>query len=65
MGTVDNVTVVFLVERRLGAKLAAEELRGVSGRTAERPGNVGHVRNDGFDTIAFPFNLREKKGHAE
>ena len=60
-----NVTIVLLIEGGLRAKFTAEELGGVCGRAAERARHVGHVREDGLDTIALAFNFGKEQGHAE
>lgn len=61
--SVDDVPLVLLVERRLRAELASEELGGVRGRTTERASDVCHVRNDRLDTITFTLDLRQQEGH--
>lgn len=63
MSAIDDEAVVLLVEGGLSAKLAAEVFRGIRWGTAERPRDVRHVRDDGFDSIAFSFNLSKEKGH--
>jgi hypothetical protein len=64
VSTVDNVSVVFLIERCLSPKLTAEELGSISGRATESSSYIGHIRDDGFYTISFAFDFCGKKRHA-
>src|ERR1700728_1925360 len=43
VGPIDDVSIVFLVEGGLGAKLATEEFGGVGRRARKGPGDIGHV----------------------
>lgn len=42
---------------RLGAKLAAEELRHLSRLAMQRQGHLGHVRNRGLDPVTTALDL--------
>ena len=46
------------------AKLAAEELCGVSRGSAECACDIGHIGNDGLDTISFSFDFGGHDRHA-
>jgi hypothetical protein len=64
VGAVDDVSVVFLVEGGLGAELATEEFGGIGRRARKGPGDIGHVRDYGFDAVAFTFDFGEEDWHA-
>ena len=64
VGTVDDVSVVLLIERSLSAEFTAEKLGWVGWGTAQSPSDVGHVRDDGLDTITLALDLGHEEGHA-
>jgi hypothetical protein len=64
VGTIDNITIVLLVERRLCTKFATEKLRGIRRWATERPRDIGHIGDNSLDTIPLAFNLRHEKRHA-
>jgi hypothetical protein len=63
MSAVYDVSIVFFIERGLSTQFASEKLGRVGRRPAEGTGDVGHIWNNGFDTITLAFNLCEKDGH--
>jgi hypothetical protein len=56
--------IIFLVKGRLRSEFASKELGSVGRRTREGTGNIGHVGDDGFDAVAFAFDLSHKDRHA-
>jgi len=64
VSAVDNVAVVLFVERSLSAELTAKELGRVGGRATEGASDVGHVGDDGLDTVALALDLGLEERHA-
>jgi hypothetical protein len=61
--TVDNIAIVLLIKRSLSAKLASKEFGWVTGRATKGSRDIGHVGNNGLDTIAFTLNFGGEQGH--
>jgi len=64
VGTIDNVSIILLIERGLSTKFASEEFGGIGRGATEGSGDVGHIRNDGLNPVALAFDFGSKEGHA-
>ena len=57
MRPVDDVALILEIELGLSTQFTSEVLGCISWWSSKRPCNFHHVRNDGFDTIAFALNF--------
>jgi len=63
MSTINNESIVFQIKLRLCTQFTTKKLGRICWWSSKGFGNICHVDNDSFDTIAFAFNLGQKPRH--
>jgi len=63
MRSVDDESIVFLVDLSLSTQFHSEEFSWKDRLSIERTGDVDHVDDDRFDTISLAFDFGDYAGH--